>query len=304
VYRALRREDDAIDSFRKQIEVNPRDRFAHDNLAVSLATKNQWNAAASEAAVAAEIAPEDATKWFRLGRAQIKTGQIEQGRKSFDKALELVHDAMTENNIAYYMADAGIDLDRAWKLVSGTLGPEARLVCEPETLSNDDKCTAQLRRVATMLDTAGWVLYREGKFAEAEPYLLSSNAIAPRTEEELHLASLLVKLGQTDESLKYFAKARSRGDFSRFDSTEARTALAKAMGGATQLDSRLKQIETPLASGGSTTRVFVLVDGRGKVLEAARADARVDGINHIHSEISKLTGHRLARPFNPLDPDS
>jgi hypothetical protein len=184
---------------------------------------------------------------------------------------------MTENNIAYYMADAGIDLDRAWKLVSGTLGPEARLVCEPETLSNDDKCTAQLRRVATMLDTAGWVLYREGKFAEAEPYLLSSHAIAPRTEEELHLASLLVKLGQTDESLKYFAKARSRGDFSRFDSTEARTALAKAMGGATQLDSRLKQIETPLASGGSTTRVFVLVDGRGKVLEAAPADARVDG---------------------------
>jgi hypothetical protein len=32
VYRALRREDDAIASFRKQIEVNPRDRFAHDNL--------------------------------------------------------------------------------------------------------------------------------------------------------------------------------------------------------------------------------------------------------------------------------
>jgi tetratricopeptide (TPR) repeat protein len=276
VYRALNRDDDAIVWFRKAVAVGPRNALAHENLAIALAAAKQWKEAAAEAAAAAELTPDNATRWFQLGRTQIKTGQIELARKSFDKALELTHDAMTENNIAYYTADAGVDLDRAWKLVSGALGSEARLVCDPDTLSNDAKCTAQLRRVSTMLDTAGWVLYRQGKFGDAEPYLRSSNAISPRTEGELHLASLLAKLGQADESLKYFVDAQSRRDFSRFDSTEVRSELVKAVGGETQLDSRLKEIQPIPAPPGSTVRVFVLVDGRGKVLEAKPADPQID----------------------------
>ena len=274
VYRALKREDDAIVWFRKQIAVSPRDRYAHDNLSISFAVKNQWKDARDEAAIAAEITPEDAAKWVRLGRAQLKTGGVDEAGKSFDRALTLVHDAMAENNIAYYLADTGIKLDQAWQLVSGTLNPEARLACQPETLSEDDQCSAELGRIATMLDTAGWVLYRQGKSSEAEPYLSSSYAIAPRAAIAIHLALMLAALGRLDESLKYFADANSRADFSRVDSSEARRELAKVLGGEAQLDSRLKQIQDHVASPGARARVIALVDGQGKVWDARSADSQ------------------------------
>jgi tetratricopeptide (TPR) repeat protein len=275
VYRALKREDDAVVWFRKQIAVSPRDRYAHDNLSISFAAENQWEYARDEAAIAAEITPEDAARWVRLGRAQLKTSRIDEAGKSFDRALALVHDAMAENNIAYYLADAGIKLDQAWQLVSGTLNPEARLACQPETLSEDDKCSAELRRIATMLDTAGWVLYRQGKLSEAEPYLSSSYAIAPRAAIAIHLSILLATLGRLDESLKYFADANSRADFSRVDSSEARRELARALGGQIPLDSRLKEIAISIASPGATARVIALVDGQGKVLDAKSAGSQI-----------------------------
>lgn len=277
LYRALKRDDDAIAYFRKQIGVVPRDRYAHQNLSVSLAAKNQWQQAREEAAIAADITPEDAAKWARLGRAEIKTGHIDEARKSFARALAQVHDAMVENNIAYYMADAGIDLDKAWLLVLGTLNPEARLACEPATLSEDDKCSAQLRRIALMLDTAGWVLFRQGKFTEAEPYLSSSYVITPRASTEVHLSAILARSGRLDESLKYFAYASSRADFSRVESSEVRRELANALGGEQQLDSRLKQIQPPVASPGPAAHITALVDGQGKVLDAKSADPRSPG---------------------------
>jgi hypothetical protein len=119
-------------------------------------------------------------------------------------------------------------------VVSGTLNPEARLACQPEALAQDDKCSAQLRRLAFMLDTAGWVLYRQGKLIDAEPYLLSSYAIVPRAQTEMHLSTLLARSGRINESLKYFSEARSRTDFARIDSSEAHRELVKSAGGEKQ----------------------------------------------------------------------
>jgi tetratricopeptide (TPR) repeat protein len=270
VYRATAREDEAMELLHKQIGLNPRS-MAHYNLAFGYATKREWDKAREEAAIAAEISPEDATRWSRLGQMQMKSGHIEEGLKSFDRALTIVHDATIENNIAFYMADAGIQLDRAMKLVMATLEPQARAVCDPESLSKDDKCAAPLRRLLFMLDTAGWVLYRQGKFAEAEPYLLAAEAIGPRADSELHLSATLAKLGRLDESLKYFATARARNDFARFDSDEARRELAKVVGGEAELDARLNQTKAP-AKTPLKDRVLVLVDGHGKVLQAQAAD--------------------------------
>ena len=230
VYRALKREDDAIESFRKQIAVSPRDRFAHENLAVSYVNKNDWEKARVEAAIAAEITPEDPVKWVRLGRAQLRSGHVDEARSSFERGLGLPHDAMEDNNVAFYLPEAGVDLDKAWKLASEALNSEARQVCEPDALAKTDVCAAQLRRISFMLDTAGWILYRKGKVADAEPYIWSAYAITPRADMSLHLAVLLAKTGRVDESVKYFAEAQSRPNLDRLASAEARHELAKAVG--------------------------------------------------------------------------
>jgi tetratricopeptide (TPR) repeat protein len=267
-YRAMKREGDAIASFRKEIAINPRDRFAHDNLAVSLAAANSWEEARVEEEIAVEISPEDVTKRVRLGRAQVKTGRIDEAAKNFDQALARPHDAMVENNIAYYMTEGGMDLKRAWQLVSGALNPAAKTSCNPEKLAAEDECAVYLTRLAHMLDTAGWVLYRQGKVAESEPYLSSAFAISPHAETETHYATVLARLGRVDESLRCLADASSLTGFTRADATEVRRELAKAIGGEAVLDSRLKQIQTDRPAADATVHVRALVDEHGKVLDA------------------------------------
>jgi tetratricopeptide (TPR) repeat protein len=271
LYRALKREDDAIESFRKQIAVSPRDLAAHENLENFYASKNDWEKARVEAAAVAEIAPEDPAKWVRLGRAQLRTGHVDDARSSFDKGLGLPHDPMQDNNVAFYLSEVGVDLDKAWKLVSEALNSEARLVCEPDGLAKTDACAAQLRRVSFMLDTAGWILFRKGKLADAEPYLCSAYAITPRADMSLHLSLLLAKTGRMDDAVKYFAESQSRPNVDRLASAEARRELAKAVGGDTELDARSKQFTEPQSGDSQRVKVTVLVDSHGKVFEAEPA---------------------------------
>lgn len=268
-YRWMKRGDEAMECFRKQIAINPKDNFAHDNLSISLAAMNQWEEARKESEIAVELSPDDVPRRVRLGRAQVKTGHIDEAAKNFDLVLGRPHDAMTENNIAYYMTQGGMDLDRAWKLVSGTLDSEARLSCHPEKLVEEEKCAAQLMRLAYMLDTAGWVLFRQGKIAESEPYLASSVAISPRAETEIHFSTLLAKMGRSQESLRWLADASSLADFGRVDSKEVRGLLATALGGEVELDSRWKEMR---AAKAAPERVLALVDEKGKVLEARPLD--------------------------------
>jgi tetratricopeptide (TPR) repeat protein len=122
-----------------------------------------------------------------------------------------------------------------------------------------------MNRLAIMLDSAGWILYRQGKIEAAEPYLRSAYAISPRAAMGLHETIILAKLGRTEEAAKRFNEARSRVDFANANAVEeARGALGAA------LDSNT---ETP--PKGDHVQVVVLVDESGKVLEASGpADAQ------------------------------
>ena len=70
------RADESIASYRNQVEIDPRNRYATSNLSRALASRGQWEEALPLAAVAAEVMPEDVKRWHFLGRTQIKTGHI------------------------------------------------------------------------------------------------------------------------------------------------------------------------------------------------------------------------------------
>ncbi len=268
IYHRLGRVDDAIASYRKQIEVAPRSQYASYNLARILATRGEWEEARTLAATAVELTANDTNRWAFLGKTQMKTGQIDEARQSFMRALALPHSAMIENNIAYDLADGGFDLDRSWHLISGALQSSTRQICEPESLADGEKCTQQLRQLAFMLDTAGWVLYREGKTEEAEPYLRASFAITPRGENELHMVTLLAKLGRLDEAVALLAQARVRPSFARAGSREAMAELTRAAGGDAPLEALFSRAPVAPPPSHAETKVFALVDGNGKVMEA------------------------------------
>lgn len=271
VYQELRRPDEAIASYRKQIEVLPRGHFACANLASILASRGQWEEARRWAALSAEVNPQEVRQWHFLAKAQIKTGQLDEARQSFDRLLALPHDAMMDNNVAYDLGNAGIDLPKSWELISKAMDTIASQVCQPQALSDGDKCSAPLRQMSYLLDTAGWVLYRQGKTSEAEPYLRSSFAITPRSETVLHLAVVLAKSGQLEEAASLFADTRLRRDFSHVDSSEAMQELVKAAGGDAEWDAILERMADRPSPSIVDAKAVVLVDASGKVI-AARAD--------------------------------
>ena len=272
------RMDEAIVDFRRQLEIAPRNRYVNSNLSRALANQGKWEEARPFAATAAELAPAEPSYWAFLATAQIKTGRIDEARQSFDRALALPHDAMLENDVAYYLADAGVDLDRSWKLISGALAATEPSLCEPESLSSGDQCTPQLRKIANLLDTAGWVLYRQGKLKEAEPYLQSSFGISPRGESELHMVILLAKSGRLEEAVKMFAEVRTHPNFGNADSSEAIRELASAAGGDAELDTLLDRAAPAVADAIPHAKAVVMVNGEGKVTGVGMPDPALPGV--------------------------
>lgn len=265
-YRRMSRVDEALAMFHRQLEVVPRDRYATYNLALALGSQGRWGEALPWASMAAEIAPQEITRWTFLGKTQIRTSHFDEARHSFDRALALPHEPMVENNIAYALGDAGIDLDNAWRLVSQALDAKQHLICEPESLADGDKCTEKLRGLSLMLDTAGWILYRQGKIKEAEAYLQAAFGVTPDSANQLHLAVVFAKTGRLDQAVQFFAQAHVRSDFARADATETIRELAKAAGGEAELDTLVGQV-TVQASPHVDAKAIVLVDASGKVLD-------------------------------------
>jgi tetratricopeptide (TPR) repeat protein len=270
------RTDEAVANFRKQLEIDPRNRYVLYNLGRAMAIKGQWDEARQFAEGSTGAAPDYVIAWKLLGDAQLKTHRVDEARRSYERVLALPHEPSMENGIAYELADAGYDLDRSWELITAALAKTAHLMCEPEGLADADKCTSQLRQVAYMLDTAGWVLYRQGKLDEAEPYLRSSFAVSPRGVSELHMAIVLAGSGRLKEAVRMVAQARKRPEYESLDVQETIRELAKAAGGDVELNKLLDAAPTTVQV--TTVKAVVLVDGSGKVLEVESSASSEPGL--------------------------
>jgi Flp pilus assembly protein TadD len=287
IYQRMRRVDDAIAFYSKQIEVAPRNRYAPGNLASLMALRGEWEEALRLGTVAAELNPNDSKRLIFLGRAQMMTDHVDDARRSFDRALALPHDHTAENSVAWALANAGFDLEKSWKLISSAVDGTAALTCQPDALSDDDKCTQSLRHLAFMLDTAGWVLYRQGKIDAAEPYLWSSYAINPRGETELHLVSMLARSGRLADAITYFTHARTRSYFPRLDTDETLRDLATAAGGDSKRDALLERASPTSQSAGLTqAEAIALVDGDGKVIDARVSAPAPDSLVSIAKSLT------------------
>lgn len=81
--------DEAIDAFRKAIELNPRLALVHDNLANALSGQDKKDDADSEYRKAIEIDPLDPEAHIYLGLFWSEQGKINEATAEFRKATEL-----------------------------------------------------------------------------------------------------------------------------------------------------------------------------------------------------------------------
>lgn len=111
-----------------------------------------------------------------------------------------------QNALGYTLADAGVELDRARRLI------EQALAERPED--------------AAVLDSMGWVLYRQGEYREALDYLREAWAQSPDAEIGAHLGEVLWVLDRREEARAIWDEAAAE-DPGHAVLRETRERLAK-----------------------------------------------------------------------------
>lgn len=130
-----------------------------------------------------------------LGEAWNALGNYRQSDTAYTEALRLQPgDAMTLNNYAYYLSVRGERLEEAEKMSKKSL----QLI--PGTTS--------------FLDTYGWILYRQGRYAEAQKYILQAIESGGQDDGTIfeHLGDVYEKLGDKIKAKECWKKANEKGE--------------------------------------------------------------------------------------------
>lgn len=141
-------------------------------------------------------AEDKADAWFDLALIYGDMGNVEEAERYYGAIIRQVEPEEDKfylvvnalNNLAYLYANKDTKLDKAEEYVTRAheLNPGADYI----------------------LDTMGWVAFRQGKYEEAEEYLKKAERMAlPDAEIYEHLAELYRSTGRAELALKYYRKA-------------------------------------------------------------------------------------------------
>ncbi len=149
------------------------------------------NPAEAQRQFAAALTRSDASVSARLGLAvaQSMGGNRAQAIDEYEKVLKLNPGLITAlNNLAFLYAEEGKNLDRAQELA------ERALTRSPGS--------------ASVMDTVGWVLYRQGKYPQAIAHFQQAVKIRPKSGSiHYHLGKALLAQGNTDAGRSEVLKA-------------------------------------------------------------------------------------------------
>lgn len=133
----------------------------------------------------------------QLGEAYFNKNNITEGKANYDKALKLdPKSSLLKNNYAYRLALAKTDLDKAYTMIDEVLNEGAES--------------------AHYLDTKGFVLFQQNKFAEAMK--LYEKAYSLNAKDKIiteHLGDGYLKTGNKDKAVEYWKKAKELGSTNR-----------------------------------------------------------------------------------------
>lgn len=129
----------------------------------------------------------------QLGEAYFNKNKVEEGKTNYDKALKLdPKSALLRNNYAYRLALAKTDLDIAYTMIDEVLNESGES--------------------AHYLDTKGFVLFQQSKFAEAMQ--LFEKAYSLNGKDKIiteHLGDGYIKTGNKEKAIEYWKKAKELG---------------------------------------------------------------------------------------------
>lgn len=243
VYRNQRRYEEAIAAFKKQLEINPLDQWAYPNLGETYSEMGKSEEAIQAYEKAISIDRDRSYLHAGLGQALLKAGKVDEARSRFARALELSKDPSTLNNVAYALAEARVDLDKAQEYAQSAVNMTASALEGSTLLQMPALYAPMLSVLGSYLDTLGWVLFQKGQLEEAAPFLLLGFDLTQHIEIAEHLTKLFARLDNSELAVRYFAYTRQHLGAKAVVPKELEEHAQKKLGGLDGLGKRVGQFD-------------------------------------------------------------
>ncbi len=252
---------EATEAFKKQIEINPLDPVAHAALGGIYLEQHKFADAVPELDKATVLAPDNAELEVSLGRALLNSGQKEKALAAFEKAIEIAQTPVVWNNVAYDLAENGIELEKARQYAESAVSTTAAALRNVGLLHLTLDDLGQVSNIGVYWDTLGWVHFKQGDYDVAERYVRASWLLNQHGEVGDHLAQIFEKRGQKDEAIKLYAEAMA----AQHSVPETKARLIVLLGTNTGIDALVAKARPSLIR----MRDFSLAEG---LKQDAKAD--------------------------------
>jgi len=150
---------------------------------------HRYNESFDLLAAALQRTPEDSSLLYDTAMAAERLDRVDVMEEHLRHLMLLKpEDAHAFNALGYSLADRNLRLNDAYDLVTQAL-----------KLAPDD---------AFIIDSMGWVCFRQGKFAQAREYLEQAWKLRPHAEVGAHLGEVLWQQGDRDSARRVWREAR------------------------------------------------------------------------------------------------
>jgi len=260
----LQRDDEAALAFRKQIEAYPLDTIAHAALGSILLDQHKYPEAVAELEKGAILAPDNARVRVSLGRAYLNTGENSKALDSFQKAIEIEPTPAMRNDVAFSLAEKGIELDKAQEYVESAIKATAADLQKLSLSQVQPDDFAEVSSIGDYWDTLGWIYFQRGDLAKAQSYIRAAWRLNQRGEVGDHFAQVYEKLGEKQVAVHQYAVALA----APHSVAETRARLMLLLGGNSEIDDLVKKARPDLEND----RTFEIKEGTQIEKEDASAD--------------------------------
>jgi tetratricopeptide (TPR) repeat protein len=219
----------AEEAFKKAIQYSPEDLSGYERLATYYGRTGRLQQAIETYEKAVQVHPERAQLHYMLGVLYEYSGQREPAIARYEEAIRKNPDlGEAKNNLAYLLAEAGQNLDRALDLAQ-----------EAKALLPDS---------ANAADTLGWVLYKRGVPSAAISFLREAESGIDPGEPSLgvvrhHLALAYEADHQPEEARKTVARALAELEASEKDARARKQPAVPEPDWAADMRSLLERLD-------------------------------------------------------------
>lgn len=269
----LRRPEDALDTWRQLEKADPQGSLAPTNAGSILISLKRYKDALPELELAVKRVP-NSHLFILLGLAYTQTSHPNKALASFTQALQLDSSPLTLNDVAFYLADANLDLNLALTNSQKAVQQEEELTSKIslDTLAYSD--LPQMGELAAFWDTLGWVHFRLGHLDQAERFLTAAWNLSQAPDLADHLGQVYEKEDKIQRAEQLYALAVA----------SARPVLVMAP--SSSPSSRMT-LQTP---GNAMS------DTRARLVNLLKSNSRaVEAISKAHDTLSELRTIKLPK---------